>query len=206
LQYNGLIQELCGQGADLTIPAEGQPMKLRDKYFHSMVERECELRGLPKIDLGGGIFGAPGWTTLDISGSPDITLDVFGQKRLPFQDGSVGAFRAFDFLEHGADSDAFWLMEEIYRCLAPGGYFLSSTPHTLGIGSSCDPSHKSRWDERRFLYWCSQQLRPFLLSAYPAATAVFNPVRLYRTNVILGPSPWSFEVPYVVGDLMKPST
>jgi O-antigen biosynthesis protein len=203
LKHNTEIQVLCGQGADLKIPAEGQPMALRDKYFHKMIKRECELRSLPMIDIGGGIFGERGWTTLDVSGQPDITWDVFGSKRLPFEDGSVGAFRAYDFLEHGEDTDAFWLMDEIHRCLAPGGYFLSYTPHALGIGASCDPSHKSRWDERRFLYWCSEELRPFLKSAYPQATAKFKPVRLYRENRVMGPHPWKFEVPYVVADLMK---
>lgn len=196
------IQVLCGGGADSSIPGAGQPMVLRDKYLHKLVERECELKGLPKIDIGGGIFGAPGWTTLDISGEPDIQHDVFGSKKLPFEDNSVGAFRAFDFLEHGQDEDAFWLMDEIYRCLVPGGWFLSRTPHALGIGASCDPSHKSRWDERRFLYWCSDGLRPFLKSAYPQATAEFQPVRLYKENVIMGPSPWKFEVPYVIADLV----
>jgi len=202
LQNVNLIQELCGQGKDNNNPAAGQPMLLRDKYLHKLVERECELNNLPKVDIGGGIFGNAGWTTLDISGNPDIQHDVFGTKRLPFEDNSVGAFRAFDFLEHGVDEDAFWLMEEIYRCLAPGGWFLSRTPHALGIGASCDPSHKSRWDERRFLYWCHQDLRPFLKSAYPLATAEFLPVRLYRENVIMGPHPWRFDVPYLVADLV----
>lgn len=196
------IQVLCGGGADPSIPGAGQPMVLRDKYLHKLVERECDLKGLPKIDLGGGIFGASGWTTLDISGNPDIQHDVFGSRKLPFADNSVGAFRAFDFLEHGQDEDAFWLMDEIYRCLAPGGWFLSKTPHALGIGASCDPSHKSRWDERRFLYWCSDGLRPFLKSAYPPAIAEFQPVRLYKENIIMGPSPWKFEVPYVIADLV----
>ena len=203
LVHNREIQILCGQGADPSKPAEGQPMKLRDKYLHRLVERECDLRGLPRVDLGGGIFGADGWKTLDVSGSPDVLWDVFGTKKLPFEDGSIGAFRAFDFLEHGEDADAFWLMDEIWRCLAPGGYFLSYTPHALGIGASCDPSHRSRWDERRFLYWCSDELRPFLKSAYSPAVAKFKPIRLYREERSMGPAPWRFEVPYVVADLQK---
>jgi len=178
-------------------------MPLRDKSLHKLVERECELRALPKVDLGGGIFGAPGWKTLDVSGNPDVVWDVFGSKKLPFEDGTIGAFRAFDFLEHGEDRDAFWLMDEIHRCLAPGGWFLSYTPHAMGIGASCDPSHLSRWDERRFLYWCSDELRPFLLSAHPTAVGRFEPVRLYKETRVLGPSPWRFEVPYLVADLRK---
>lgn len=202
LIHNAEIQKLCGVGEDRTLPAQGQPLPLRDKYLHRMVERECDLNGLPRVDLGGGIFGAPGWKTLDISGNPDVKWDVFGSKKLPFPDSSIGAFRAFDFLEHGEDMDAFWLMDEIWRCLVPGGWFLSYTPHALGIGASCDPSHRSRWDERRFLYWGSTQLRPFLLSAYPQAKAKFTPVRLYKENRHMGPSPWRFEIPYVVADMV----
>lgn len=204
LQNCAEIQRLCGQGADNSKPAENQPMPLRDKYLHKLVERECDLNKLMRVDIGGGIFGAPGWTTLDISGNPDIQHDVFGTKKLPFADNSIGAFRAFDFLEHGVDEDAFWLMEEIHRCLVPGGWFLSKTPHALGIGASCDPSHKSRWDERRFLYWCHNDLRPFLLSAYPSAKAKFKPVRLYKENIVMGPSPWRFDVPYLIGDFIAP--
>jgi hypothetical protein len=196
------IQRLCGQGENLKIPAEAQPMLLRDRYLHDLVSRECEVKGLPRFDLGGGIFGAAGWKTLDISGNPDVFHDVFGSKKLPFDDNSIGAFRAFDFLEHGEDIDAFWLMDEIYRCLVPGGWFLSYTPHALGIGASCDPSHRARWDERRFLYWCHKGLRPFLQSAYPCAVAKFQPVRLYKENRQMGPDPFSYDVPYVVADLV----
>lgn len=203
LKYNAIIQKLCGVGEDRSLPAEGQKLPLRDKYFHKLVERWCDMRGHTKIDLGGGINGANGWTSLDVSGRPDIKWDVFGEKRLPFEDNSVGAFRAFDFLEHGTDADSLWLFDEIYRCLVPEGIFLSYTPHALGIGASCDPSHLSRWDERRFLYWCSDELRPFLLSSRPEAKAKFKPIRLYRENRQMGPSPWKFEIPYVVADLMK---
>lgn len=203
LKHNKEIQFLCGQGGDLSIPAEGQVMPLRDKYFHKLVERECDLRGLPKIDLGGGLNNKHGWKSLDSIGSPEIQWDTFKIKKLPFKDGSIGAFRAFDFLSKGSDEDTFWLMEELYRCLAPGGYFLSYTPHALGIGASCDPSHKSKWDERRFLYWCSDALRPFLLSSYPAAKSKFSTIRLYKEERELGPHPWKFKIPYVVADLMK---
>ena len=201
LQNCAEIQHLCGQGKNTSTPAEAQQMPFRDKYIHSLVSRECDLLNLPKVDLGGGIFGEPGWLTLDISGKPDFCHDVFGSKCLPFEDNSIGAFRAFDFLEHGDDMDAFWLMDEIYRCLVPGGWFLSYTPHAMGIGASCDPSHKARWDERRFLYWCHKELRPFLESAYPQAKAKFQPVRLYKENRTMGPNPFRYDVPYVVADL-----
>lgn len=202
LQNCAEIQHLCGQGKDSSTHASAQPMPLRDKYLHSLVERECDINAQLKVDLGGGIFGIKGWTTLDIAGNPDIKHDVFGAKKLPFADNSVGAFRAFDFLQYGEDQDSFWLMEEIYRCLVPGGWLLSSTPHAQGIGASCDPSHKARWDERRFLYWCHQQLRPFLESMHPQAKAKFQPVRLYKEVRHMGPHPFKYEVPYVVADLV----
>lgn len=197
------LQRLCGDGANARYPSAGQAVPLRDRYLHALVGREADVRGLPRFDIGGGIYGAPGWKTLDISGQPDVQWDVFGTKRLPFEDGSIGAFRAFDFFEHGEDMDAFWMMDELHRCLAPGGWLISYTPHALGIGASCDPSHRSRWDERRFLYWCSDELRPFLLSAYPKATARFHAGRLFVERRVMGPAPWRFEVPYVVADIMK---
>lgn len=202
-QSDSDLARLCGDGVDASLPSAGQPVTLRDRYLHELVAREADLRTLPRYDIGGGIFGAPGWKTLDVSGAPDIQWDVFGQRRLPFEDNSVGAFRAFDFLEHGEDMDAFWFMDEVHRCLAPGGWFLSYTPHALGIGASCDPSHRSRWDERRFLYWCSEGLRPFLLSAYPKATAKFHAGRLFVERRLMGPAPWRFDVPYLVADIMK---
>ena len=199
-----LLHAACGDGSNPHYPSAGQPVPIRDRHLHAMVERDCDLARLPRYDIGGGIFGAPGWKTLDVSGAPDVQWDVFGTRRLPFADASVGAFRAFDFLEHGADLDAFWLMDEIHRCLVPGGWFLSYTPHASGIAASCDPSHRSRWDERRFLYWCSPQLRPFLVSAYPEATAEFEAGRLFVETRVMGPAPWRFETPYLIADIRKP--
>jgi SAM-dependent methyltransferase len=195
------IQASCGQGANPSLPDCAQPMALRDKYIHRLVEREAVLRGLPLIDLGGGLNCEPGWESMDVRPEAVHRWDVFGSKRLPFETSSVFAFRAFDFLEHGSDADALWLMDEIHRCLVPGGWLLSRTPHAMGIGASCDPTHISRWDERRFLYWCHSALTQYLPPS-DAPRGAFQPVRLYRENLTLGPDPWRFDVPYVVADLV----
>jgi SAM-dependent methyltransferase len=195
------IQEACGNGANRSLPDCAQPMRLRDKYLHRLVEREAQLRNLPLIDMGGGLNCEPGWESLDVREGAVHVWDVFGTRHLPFEDSSVFAFRAFDFLEHGSDADALWLMDEIHRCLVPGGWLLSRTPHAMGIGASCDPTHVGRWDERRFLYWCHAGLRQYLPpTIYPRAA--FQPVRLYRETLTLGPDPWRFDVPYVVADLV----
>jgi hypothetical protein len=47
-------------------------------------------------------------------------------------------------------------------------------------------------------------LRPFLVSAYPEATAEFEAGRLFVETRVMGPAPWRFETPYLVADIRKP--
>ena len=98
--------------------------------------RECELLGVPAIELGGGIDPRAGWKACDIEGAP-ITADL--REKWPFEDGSVGAFRASDLLEHLPDK--MHTMSEIHRCLRPGGWLISMTPSSEGWGADADPTH-----------------------------------------------------------------
>ena len=139
-----------------------QSFELRDKYLHRLVLREMELRGLPCYDLGGrhGSPGAP-WLIVDQDeGDVDVVCDL--RETWPFADGSVGAFRAFDALEHLPDK--LHTMSEIHRCLAPGGWLLSMTPSATGPGAFQDPTHVSYWVEDSFRYYTTE-LRRFLPSA-----------------------------------------
>ena len=47
---------------------------------------------------------------------------------MPFEDDSVGIFRAADFLEHIPREQVVPFMNEMWRCLAPGGWLISRTP------------------------------------------------------------------------------
>lgn len=131
--------------------------EIRARYLHQLVTREMTLKGLPCLDLGGRLNspGAP-WRTVD-QHDGDIVCDL--EERWPFEDNSVGAFRAFDLLEHLPNK--LHTMHEIHRCLVPGGWLLSLTPCALGAGAYRDPTHVSFWVEDSFRYYTSD-LRRFL--------------------------------------------
>lgn len=136
--------------------------ELQDKHLEKLVLRECELLGLPAFDLGAAIDGRHGWKTVDTTEGASIegvTVDVEADltQRWPWEDNSVGAFRAYDFLEHLPDK--LHTMREIHRCLRPGGWLLSMTPSTDGRGAFQDPTHVSYWNENSFWYWTRFQAR-----------------------------------------------
>lgn len=164
--------------------------ELRDKYLYKLVLREMELRELPCYDLGGQ-HNTPGkpWLCVDREGG-DITCNL--EERWPFEDSSVGAFRAFDVLEHLPNK--LHTMSEIHRCLAPGGWLLSMTPSATGPGAFQDPTHVSYWVENSFRYYTTK-LRRFLPSANREERFLES-----RLNTIhQGP------LPYVRADLYKHS-
>lgn len=166
------------------------------RYFERMVERECELRGLPRYDLCGAIGCPPGWTSVDLYGASVIAN--LRKKRWPFDAGSVGAFRAHDALEHLPDPVNTML--EIYCCLAPGGYLLSMTPSTDGRGAFQDPTHVSFWNENSFWYWTRPEQAKYL-RARGVTEPLFDVARLETVF----PSDWHREhdVPYVAAWLRK---
>ena len=161
--------------------------RLREENLHAMVERECELLGMPAYDLGGA-FGSPGggWKRVDLDASADVQADL--RERWPFEDSSVGAFRAVDLLEHLPDK--LHTMSEIYRCLRPGGWLLSMTPSALGQGAFQDPTHCSYWVENSFRYYTEAHFARYIKNS----TERFMPVRLFSTQG---------DIPYVVADLVS---
>lgn len=131
--------------------------KLRDEYLERLVLRECGLLGMPAYDLGGGIDPREGWTPVDnrfgIMTTPYVNADL--ARTWPFDDNSVGAFRAHDLLEHLPDK--MHTMREIHRCLRPGGWLLSMTPSTDGRGAWQDPSHVSFFNVNSHWYWTRRE-------------------------------------------------
>lgn len=134
--------------------------ELRNKHLHQLVERECQLAGLPMLDLGGR-FGCPeGWTSVDRKDA-DVICDL--NKTWPFERNSIGAVRAFDFLEHLPDQ--IHTMRAIHDVLRPGGWILSRTPSTDGRGAWQDPTHVSFWNQNSFWYWTRQQQARYIDNA-----------------------------------------
>jgi O-antigen biosynthesis protein len=165
--------------------------KLQREYLERLVLRECELLGLPAFDLGGGIEPRAGWKTVDIEDGADVKVDL--KERWPWEDGSVGAFRASDFLEHLPDK--LYTMSEIHRCLRKGGWLLSLTPSALGPGGFMDPTHCSYWVEESFWYYVRSQQARYIRNN----TMRFKEVHLESFNMIISGK----NVPYVTANLVK---
>jgi len=166
---------------------------IRDRWLADLVLRECELDAVPCYDLGGAMNCPEGWTPVDVKqskdGQPTVVADL--REPWPFPDGSVGAFRAVDFLEHIADKR--FVMSEIHRCLRPNGWLLSQTPSTDGRGAWQDPTHVSFWNENAFWYWTRSSHAGYIEN---------DDIRFIEQRLFTS----SGDIPYVVADLqaLKP--
>lgn len=165
--------------------------QLYKKYIYRLAEREADLKGLLKIDLGGGFNKPKGYKSIDIKNG-DITADL--NKKIPLPDNSVGVVRAWDILEHLTDKQA--IIGEIWRVLDDGGFLLSKTPSTDGRGAFQDPTHISYWNENSFWYWTRPEQMKYIYND----KIVFSPHRLETAKT----TQWEIEnnIPYVIADLM----
>jgi O-antigen biosynthesis protein len=166
--------------------------KLYVEYIDRLVARECELAKIPAVGLAAPDDILPGWVRYDVT-DPQVLDQLRG--RWPFEDSSVGAFRAFDFLMLLPDKEH--TMREIHRCLRPGGWLLTWTPSTDGRGAFQDPRHVSYWNQNSFWYWTRAD---HALYRRPDG-ARFMGKRL----VTEFPSNWHREhnIPYVTADLVS---
>jgi O-antigen biosynthesis protein len=167
--------------------------EIRQNYLERLILRECELTGAPAYDLGGGISPREGFVPVDVDlTGPGVRVDLEGP--WPFKDSSVGAFRAADILEHLPDK--IHTMQEIWRCLRPGGWLLSLTPSTDGRGAFMDPTHKSYWNELSFWYWTRKAQARYIKNEHVR----FQEIELFTQF----PSPWHKTniISYVTANLV----
>lgn len=175
----------------------GLTFELRDAFLERLVLRECALLGLPAYDLGGGIDPRIGWTPVDDNfrgEQPEGSIRADLSKPWPFADGSVGAFRAHDLLEHLPDK--MHAMGEIHRCLRPGGWLLSMTPSTDGRGAFQDPTHISYFNQNSFWYVTRREQARYIDNT----TIRFQAAQLDSVM----PSAWhrDNDIPYVRANLI----
>lgn len=131
--------------------------ELFHQYGQALAEREADLNGLLKVDLGGGLFPRPGYVTIDMQGA-DINCDL--NEGIPLADNSVGVINASHVIEHL--KDPIKTMSEIHRVLCDGGWAFIEVPSTDGRGAWQDPTHVSFWNENSFWYYTRQEKAQFI--------------------------------------------
>lgn len=127
------------------------------KWQQPLAERDADLRGLRKLDLGGGLFGRAGYETVDIKNGI-ITADL--TKPWPFSDGEIGVINASHIIEHLPDKH--FTMCEMHRVLAHGAWAFIEVPSTDGRGAFQDPTHVSYWNENSFFYYTRKEHARFI--------------------------------------------
>ena len=154
------------------------------EWQQKLAERDADLNGLRKIDVGGGLFGKEGYETVDITNG-DIIADL--NQPWPFKDGEIGVLNASHLIEHLVDKQH--TMNEIHRVLAHGGWAFIEVPSTDGRGAFQDPTHVSYWNQNSFLYYTRKAQAQFIYND----TVKFQD-RLLETGYF---EPWmkSMEVP-----------
>jgi len=176
-----------------------------NRYLHPLIFEWCRRHGLPMIDLGGA-HGCPrhlGFKALDLVGDVEHKVDVFN---MPFPNGSVGCFRAADFLEHfppgNGDRSVVALVNLLYAKLAHFGWLLAEVPSVVGpdgavgLGAFQDPTHRSFWSENNFRYFTDKDYARFV----PESQCRFQAARLWTDY----PSDFhkANHIPYVCCDLL----
>lgn len=130
---------------------------LLNKWQQRLAERDADLKGLRKIDIGGGLYPREGYETVDIKNG-DIIADL--NKIWPFGDNEIGVINASHVLEHLRDTRHS--MKEIHRVLTDGSWAFIEVPSTDGRGAWQDPTHVSYWNENSFWYWTQKEQMKFI--------------------------------------------
>lgn len=109
-----------------------------------------------RVDLGTTDTLPAGFNKfVDLVSNPNVPPDQMVvadlTKKWPFEDNSVDHFRAYDLFEHLPDK--VFTMNELYRCLKPGGTADVSIPTVHGVGFISDPQHCSFWSRASFDYF-----------------------------------------------------
>jgi SAM-dependent methyltransferase len=132
-----------------------------NKYIWQLADKWAQDEKLLRVDLCGGIDSPSGYFALDRHIAPGASGQACDlEKAWPLEDGSVGLLRAQDAVEHL--SDPIHTMNEAWRVLAPGGFFMIEVPSTNGQGAFCDPTHRSFWNRLSFRYYTDARFARYL--------------------------------------------
>jgi glycosyltransferase involved in cell wall biosynthesis len=153
-RYTGSNTSVNTRNADIQV----KTVELFNQYARQLAERDAELNGLLKVDIGGGLNPYPGYFTVDLRDTANLQADL--NNGIPLPDNSVGVLNASHIIEHLHDKTK--IMAEIHRVLAHGGWAFIDVPSTDGRGAFQDPTHVSYWNENSFLYYTDSYLANFI--------------------------------------------
>jgi len=142
---------------------------------------------LTYIDENFQPYKAKGYISYD-KYDADLTGDL--NSKWGLNDNSVGIIRAHDAIEHLRDP--IHTMNEAWRVLCHGGFFMIQVPSTDGMGAWSDPTHCSYWNIRSFRHYTEEGMRRYLRGC----NCRFQIVRL--RNIIK----WEDKIPYVEAHLI----
>lgn len=127
-----------------------------------------------KLNLGCSDRVLPDHVNVDISPGPGVDVVADLREGWPWDDASVAQVVAWDIIEHLPD--AIHTMNELWRVLESGGVAQVAVPTTDGPGAFQDPTHRSYWNRRSFLYYTAgSPYRERFAAAY-GITACFEVV------------------------------
>lgn len=82
----------------------------------------------------------------------DVVRDLM--RGIPFCDDYFDVVIAKHVIEHFADNDLIFLVDEIWRVVKPGGIIEVVVPDITSPNRYRDPTHKTRdWSEDSFMFW-----------------------------------------------------
>lgn len=129
-----------------------ETINLFHKYAYQLAERDADLQGKIKLQLGGEDI-REGYAYISVE-------DYETQNGLFFDDNSVGIIHAPFFPQRILDAQKF--MAECHRVLCNNGWFFTEIPSTDGRGAWMDPRNKSFWNENSFLYYTNRNQANYL--------------------------------------------
>ena len=123
------------------------------KYGYALAERDADLQGKIKIQLGDAEALRQGYVHCSIE-------DYEKNNGFFLNDDSVGVICAPFFPQRLQDTQRF--MSECHRVLCNNGWLFTEIPSTDGRGAWMDPRNKSFWNENSFLYYTNKNQASFL--------------------------------------------
>lgn len=135
-------------------------IRINKPHFDAVAGKSEWLGFWPSLYLGAGSHRMPGgWTYLDRYPFPGIHVVCDATLGLPFPDNSFHRIYSQDFLEHLPTESKIFMMNEIWRVLAPNGTMEHICPQAGSANDFGSPSHLSHWSLQQFEHFDVESYR-----------------------------------------------